>query len=142
MTKTLVDTNILVYSVQADEGGKHDAASKAISELMDRGEMAVSVQNLVEFSRILLEKASPNVDHETVKQYVFGFMKFSAVISYSSQSVSSAISLSRQHKIHFFDALLAATMEENRITKILTEDVQDFSKVPWLEVKSPFKQKG
>jgi predicted nucleic acid-binding protein len=50
--------------------------------------------------------------------------------------------ISKQHKIHFFDSLLAATMQENGISKILTENVKDFNKIAGIEAENPFDMKG
>jgi predicted nucleic acid-binding protein len=138
MTKVLVDTNILIYSVQKGEK-KHHKAVKAMEKLADREKLAVSTQNLAEFSRVLREKAQPEVDHETVKEYLFGFMKFSTVLEYSGSTVIEAISLSKTYGIHFFDALLAATMQENGIKEILTENEKDFAKVNWINATNPFR---
>jgi len=94
----------------------------------------LSVQNLVEFSRVLSEKAS--IDKELVRQYVFDLSESSYVISYDENTVMYALMISKQNKIHFFDALLAATMQENGITKILTENTKDFRKIAGIEAEN------
>ena len=138
MNKVLVDSNILIYSVQKEEK-KHPKAVESIEKLVNKKKMAVSVQNLVEFSRVLREKAQPAVDHETVKEYLFGFMKFSTVLEYSGNTAVEALSLSKLYGIHFFDALLAATMQENGTKEILTENEKDFAKVKWIKATNPFQ---
>lgn len=138
MSKVLVDTNVLIYSVQKGEK-RHKNAVETIEKLVNEKRMCVSVQNLVEFSRVLREKAQPGVDHETVKEYLFGFMKHSTVLEYSGGTVVEALSVSKAYGIHFFDALLAATMQENGIREILTENEKDFEKVKWMKATNPFK---
>jgi predicted nucleic acid-binding protein len=36
-------------------------------------------------------------------------------------------------------ALIAATMQENNLKTIYTENIADFKKVPWLNVVNPLK---
>ena len=124
MTKVLVDSNILIYAHQRKEKTKHPACAELVSTLVDSDNMVLSIQNLVEFSRILSEKAS--VDKELVRQYIFDLSETSKVISYTEHTVMYALMISKQYKIHFFDALLAATMQENGISRILTENTKDF----------------
>ncbi len=138
MTKVLVDTNMLIYSVQKREQ-RHKKAVETIEKLVNEKRMVISAQNLAEFSRVVREKAEPAVDHETVKEYLFGFMKFSTVLEYSGTTVIGAVSLSKTYGIHFFDALLAATMQENGVKEILTENEKDFAKVKWMKATNPFK---
>jgi predicted nucleic acid-binding protein len=78
---------------------------------------------------------------EMVRQYVFDLAESSTVIAYNEHTVMDALMLSKQHKIHFFDALLAATMQENGISEILTENTEDFKKIKWLTVRNPIKEK-
>jgi predicted nucleic acid-binding protein len=141
MTKTLVDTNILVYAHQKGEPDKHAICSRTVNGLIDSDEIVLSVQNIAELSRVLGEKAVPSVDMEMVRQYVFDLAESSTVIAYNEHTVMDALMLSKQHKIHFFDALLAATMQENGISEILTENTEDFKKIKWLTVRNPIKEK-
>jgi len=140
MTKLFVDSNILIYFAQAEEEEKHHIANKFIDELTEKGEMCISVQNLAEFSRVMTEKAPKKLDFDEVNEFVARFSKFSQVLSYSSSTVILANSLAKKHKIHFFDALLAATMKENSVFEILTENVSDFNKVKGIKARNPFEK--
>lgn len=139
MTKILVDSNILIYAHQRGEKEKHERCAEVVGSLIDSDVMCLSVQNLVEFSRVLSEKAS--VDKDLVRQFVFDLSESSHVIGYDENTVISALMISKQYQIHFFDALLAATMQENGISKILTENLKDFKKVAGIEAENPFDKK-
>jgi len=43
-----------------------------------------------------------------------------------------------KHEIHLWDAVIAACMKENDITEIVTEDKEDFKKIPDIKVTMPF----
>ena len=139
MTKSLVDSNILIYSVQATAGKRHEIASKFISSKIDSDSFIISAQNLAEFSRILLEKSEISIDSDVVYKYAEGLAAFATVLEYTCNDVLSAIEISKEYKIHFFDALLVATMKQNNIGEIVTENTKDFLKIPGLIVTNPFK---
>lgn len=139
MAKVLVDSNILVYSVQREAREKHEISSTIIAELTASQNMCISIQNLAEFSRIVLEKTSPPLNPESAAGYVVDFSRFSSTLQYTGKTILSAISISSRYHVHFFDALLAATMQENSIEEIITENGGDFSKIPWIKARNPFK---
>lgn len=139
MTNVLVDTNVLVYSVQANAMGRHIIAKEALWALIEAKRMAISTQNLAEFSRVALEKISPVMTVEEVTLSLSGFSKFSSVLAYTDATILKAVSISHKYGVHFFDALIAATMQENGIEEILTENTEDFSKIPWINARNPFK---
>ena len=59
------------------------------------------------------------------------------VLNYNAQTIKSAIGISSKHGIHYWDALLAATMKENNVFSIYTENEKDFKKIPWLKTINP-----
>ena len=138
MTNSLVDTNILIYSIDSRDD-KHETSVLAIQKLVEAGDLVISSQNLAELSRVLLEKVDPPQKHEDVMKYLFKFKTLGRVIHYKSDTVVDAVNVSKQYKIHFFDALLVATMQENNISDIITENTKDFRKIKWLDVKNPFE---
>ena len=60
------------------------------------------------------------------------------VIGFNANTVISAIDINMRYGIHYWDALLAATMRENNIFRIYTEN-GDFESIPWLKVTNPFE---
>ncbi len=139
MTKILVDTNILIYSVLESDEKKHRIANDIVKDLVRSEEFVLSSQNLAEFCRVLLEKNKPRVESFELRNLVLGFLRFSSFISYSEMTVLEALSSCDEYKVNFFDALLIASMKENGIVNIMTENVSDFSRVPWLKVINPFE---
>ena len=139
MTKTLVDTNILIYSLHKNEGKKHEISSELIGQLIDRNEITLSIQNLVEFSRVMSDKSVPSIDKEIIRQNILEFSVGAYIIYYNVNTIGNALTIAKNHGIHFFDALLAATMEENFISEIITENEKDFKRIPGLKVVNPFK---
>ena len=137
--KTLVDSNILVYAFDKSDEKKHNIAKSVIESLCNSNEGVLSVQNLSEFARCS-EKSKSNIAYSAIKHYIIQFIKTFQIISYNEKTVIAALQISSDYKIHFFDALLAATMEENSVSEIITENEKDFSKIPWIKVINPFRK--
>lgn len=139
MTNALVDTNVLIYSVDALDV-KHEIAVSLVQELATKRQLVISSQNLAELSRVLLDKVNPRQKHEDVIKYLFKFRTIGTIISYEAETVISAVDISNKYNVHFFDALIVATMQKHGISKIFTENIEDFKKVDWIEVVNPFEK--
>jgi predicted nucleic acid-binding protein len=136
----LIDTNILCYALDAGEPEKRKAAAGLLSRCW-RSEitLAVSVQNLAEFSVVMTEKVRHPVPDAVVTRFINDIVSFDGwtVIGYDPGMIRDAIALRRTYSLHFWDALLAATMKQHHIGTIYTEDLH-FKKVPWITVIDPF----
>ncbi len=134
----LIDTNVLVYAYETEYASKREKTIELLYKCFRKKiKLAVSNQNLAEFvsvvtrkGKLSLEQAKVNVDDILNSD---GFVK----INYSSSTVLSAIAVAEEHKMSFWDALLAATMKENGIFNIYTENTKDF-KMKWIDAVNPF----
>lgn len=134
----LVDSNILVYYFDASETAKHKIAKQLIDKCF-RGEekFAVSSQNLSEFfsattrKKLLAKKGAIEIISKIID--FTNWIK----IDFSHKTVLDAAVLSEEHNMPYWDSLLAATMRENRIFSLYTENAKDF-RLPWLNAVNPF----
>lgn len=137
----LIDTNILVYAYDESEVKKHKICKRLIDECWRvREKYSISIQNLSEFYVVITKKVEKPVPMETAKEIIGDIIEFQnwAVINYDVHTILSAIELNREYEVHYWDALIAATMRENNIFCIYTED-GDFKSIPWLKVINPFE---
>ncbi len=139
MSKILVDTNLLVYAATEPDAVKHQKATAALSQLTRNQEFCVSAQNLAEFCQVMANKVKPAQSIVQITQWVRIFRKNGEVLHYTGASVLSALAISQNEGIHFFDALLVATMREHDVDEIWSEDEAHFKKVRGLKVKNPLK---
>jgi len=142
MTSVLVDTCILVYAYEKSDMEKHMAAKEIVRVLLEEGNAVVSVQNLAEFSRVLSEKSKTPVSYSETRKHVSEIASAFNVISYGATTVDAALSICSGGGTHFFNALLAATAEENGIYEIITENVNDFKGMHSIKATSPFAKKS
>ena len=142
MTKALIDSNILVYATDNRDKHKHEVSTELLEKAINKGDGVVSTQNLVEFARVITEKIERPVDIEKTREIIMELSDSMEIITYDQKTIAEALHFAARYKLHFFDALLVATMEENFIKEIITENDRDFKGISWLKVNNPFKQTG
>ena len=134
----LLDTNILVYASEQEESIKNKKTKELVNKCW-QGEdnFAVSAQNLAEFVFVSTRKAK--LDFNQAKIFAWYIIEFEGFkkINYSAKTILSAIDIAIEFKMFFWDSLLAATMKENGIFNIYTENEKDF-KMPWINAVNPF----
>lgn len=140
---SLVDTNMLVYAIDPSNGFKHEIANELLESLLfEEGRLAVSTQILSEtlnvFTLAKMETAGVNFDDVyTILSDVIALSKVPKLVV-SPQTILKAAKLHVRFGVDFYDALIAATMKENGITTIYSED-KEFEKIDGIKVMNPFK---
>ncbi|MDD5472578.1 MAG: PIN domain-containing protein [Candidatus Methanoperedens sp.] len=140
---SLIDTNLLSYVFDESEPEKKIICKDLTAECWKgKQKYAVSVQNLSEFYVVVTKKIQHPIPEKVAKRFIELILDFQGwhVLSISASTIASAIDISNKYKIHYWDALLAATMRENKVFSIYTED-SDFGKIPWLKAINPFELK-
>lgn len=133
----LIDTNILVYAYEKADSIKKEKAKNLLDEcLTGTKEYAISNQNLAEFVWVSTGKGKLNI--EEAKNFLIKATQFLGFkkINYSAKTVASALDIVQEFKTSFWDSLLVATMKENGIFNIYTENTKDF-KMPWIKAVNP-----
>lgn len=137
----LIDSNLLSYVFDDSEPEKRRICAEMVAECWKRKrDFAVSVQNLSEFYVVVTEKIENPIPANLAKRFIELIIEFQGwhVLNYNENTIKSAIDISTEYSIHYWDALLAATMRENNVFCIHTENENDFKKIPWIKVLNPF----
>ena len=142
--EALIDTNILGYVFDADVPTKR-AVSRDLLARCWNGEVtfAVSVQNLAEFAVIVTEKVASPMPESVVRSFIETILNFDGwkVISYRGSTIQDALDIKEKYGLHFWDALIVATMQEHGIQQIYTED-RGFAKIPWCIPVNPYERRA
>lgn len=138
--KFFVDSNILIYYHDNTEKEKHEKAKQFVSEkIMEKG-FFLSNQIIAEFYFHITTKKELPLSFSKAREILIDFIISGVnIVSYSPLTVVEATRLQEEFKIHFWDALIVATMKEQNIEAIYTENVNDFKKIPWIRAKNPLK---
>jgi len=137
----LIDSNILIYAIDNSDTRKHEIALEILEDCFGRNEIwAISYQNLAELSAVIINKIHNKNDLENARKLIKDIIlvKNFKKIKYTGRTIIHAIELNQKDNIEFWDALIAATMLENKIFNIYTENTKDFSNVPGIKAINPF----
>jgi len=139
---SLIDSNILIYAYDLSEKTKNPIANKILKEAMEQKyEISLSTQNLSEFYFNATQKINPPIPKSEAAEIMKELTSFDNfhILKINSSTILKAINISIEYNLHYWDALIAATMQENSVFTIITENDKDFKKILWLTVKNPFK---
>ena len=130
----LVDTNILVYSV--NKGSPFYASSREILEeaLSEGVHLVVAHQNLIEFIAVLTRGYKISV-REALKDAGVFASRFET-ISPLHTTLETYMNLARKINgpVYPFDLYLIATMRDNGVERIVTANAKDFRGVGLQEI--------
>jgi predicted nucleic acid-binding protein len=139
----LVDTNVLLRSVQHRSPSYRQARS-AILRLLHREErLRIFPQNLVEFWSVATLPAQNNGLRLSLPQAEWHLSRLESVFTLINDTPDvyhERHNLVRTHGIagvHVHEARLVAAMNVHAITSILTFDVDDFKRYPGIRVLHP-----
>src|SRR3989344_5385734 len=136
----LIDTNILIYAYDNSEKEKHEIAKNILAKAWkEKVTYALSTQNLSELFVNVTKKIQNPVPVNEVEEDILSIISFPnfKILTIKPKTVVKAIEISSKFKLSYWDSLLVAVMYENDIDTIITENEQDFKKIPWLEVINP-----
>lgn len=133
------DTNILVYAFDTDEPKKRAICAPLVEGVSEGGFGIVTNQITAEFYNVLTRKQK--VPAETAGRLVSKFIQSPnwIKVNYTHETVERAIFLSSAFSVSIWDALVAATMLENNLSKIYTENTRDFRKIPGIKAVNPMR---
>jgi predicted nucleic acid-binding protein len=117
----LLDTNILVYAYDTSEKDKRSVCREFVRGCLEGEEKyAVSIQNLSEFYVVVTGKIENPLPPEVAEKRIEGMIEYTGWVKIKPDvdTISHATKVSRKYRIHYWDALLAATMKESGISKI------------------------
>jgi predicted nucleic acid-binding protein len=137
----LLDTNVLVYAFDKSETQKHEKAKKIIEACLAQKErFYISTQNISEFYHVITRYVEKPVSKPEARRLCEKFIFFSGFVKISptTHALLEAMEINAETGVGYWDALIAATMIENGITSIITENGKDFRKILGLVVSNPF----
>ncbi len=136
------DTNIIVYAYDVSDEEKKSACKKLLSAVFGAQSIGVvSNQILAEVFYVLTTRIAKPLNAATAKAIILTFLKSDnwLKINYNEKTLEKAIETIVNIKLDLWDALIAETMKENGINKIITENEKDFRKIPGIKIINPFR---
>ena len=137
----LIDSTILVYAYDPTDQRKYAIAKSLLEKCWKRErKFAISTQNLAEFFVVITQKVAHPLSVVEAEQVITDICAFSQwkILQYNIHTLQSAIRLHKNKQKHFWDALIVATMRQEGITHIYTENEKDFTLFENITVVNPF----
>lgn len=134
-----LDTNILVYAVDAHEGCKREAATRII-EAAVRLDCPLALQAVGEFYVAAASKLKLGAKDAATRaaQLIAGFDTF----GYSVHAVRAALEEAPRGRFSYWDSVLLASAAEAGCTTIFSEDMADGARFGSIVVANPFRHDG
>lgn len=136
----LIDTNILIYAINADSP-KHRLAQKFLRDNLSNLEIAH--QNILEAIRVLThQKFSRPMKLRDALAAIMAISDSSRIVTPNQSTFYLTVDLIKTHALtgnRIFDAYLAATALSNSIDIIATDNTRDMQKFTQVSIINPFK---
>lgn len=137
MARSLVDTNILIYSRDLNEPAKRTRDIEVTDQLGVGGELVLSAQCLNEFSSASLRRGTSVTD---VRVAVSVWHDLGDVLPLTGSATTAALAAVERYRLSFWDALIWATARDAGVSVVLSEDFQDGREIEGVRFVNPFKQ--
>ncbi len=133
-----VDTNVLVYRRDANQGEKQARARAWMERLWARRIGRLSFQVLQEYYVTVTAKLSPGLDSESARSDVRSLLSWHP-ITIDRRVMEGAWVIQDHYRLSWWDALIVAAAQVADCRFLLTEDLQDGQELGEVRVVSPFK---
>jgi predicted nucleic acid-binding protein len=134
--RSFIDTNVLVYTDDAEAPSKRDRALGLYGDLRHSRRGVLSTQVLQEYFVSATRKLGVPVDLARRKTELFGRLD---VVALGVADVLGAIDLHRLHRLAFWDALILRAALASGCRRLYSEDLQEGWRIDGLVVVNPFR---
>ena len=130
-----LDTNVLVYAMDRDAGGRHKLAMEIVDRAIN-SDCVLVLQALCEFYAAVTAKAK--MPRREAEAQIHDWIELFPVASATSKSLTKALRAVREHNLSFWDATLWAVASEAGVTLLLSEDFQHDRVLDGIQFCNPF----
>lgn len=134
--KAFVDTNVFVYAVDASSPAKRIRAQSLLADLADS--IVISTQVLLEFYVTATRKLAKPLSPEDAERRVHE-LSGTDVVEVTVPLVRTAITLSREHRLSLWDALIVESARARGCRRLFSEDFQHGREFGNVRVENPFR---
>ena len=139
-SRTLIDTNILVYRYDKRSPDKQAIASDVLRDGMDKGTARIPHQAIVEFVAATTRGRPEErlLDAAVARREAEEFMAQCPILYPNEAVLRTALRGAAAYRLSWFDAHLWAYAEVNGIEELLSEDFQHGRMYGTVTVRNPF----
>ncbi len=134
-SKTFIDTNIFVYSLDKANPEKQQQARSLLTAVKNSGTGVISTQILQEFYVVSTGKL--NIDKSLAKRITLSLANFD-LITVDKTIIKIAIDCADNNNISFWDALVISSAAAGGCKSVWTEDLSHNQVINGVRVENPF----
>jgi predicted nucleic acid-binding protein len=135
MTRFSLDADVLLYAADRAAGARHDRALEILDRAVRR-DCVLTLQALAEFFHVVTRRAMV-ARTEAASQLRDWTAEFPTV-SADSGALWTALELTIERRVAWWDALLLATAERHGCTTLLSEDMPEGARFGRVTILDPF----
>ncbi len=135
----LVDSNILVYTLDVRDPDKRQRAKEVIRRVALSGSAALPVQSLSELSNVCLRKLEPALKPHEVRREIEKLYTAFKVIPLTAPVVMEALRGVYEHQFSYYDAQIWATARLAQMPVVLSEDFHSGATLDGVSFLNPFE---
>ena len=133
-----LDTNIFVYSFDAQQATKARKAALLIQRAVDTGAGVISYQVVQEFFNVAFRRFSPTMTGAEAEEYLSIVFRPLLAVHSSPALYFAALRIKSQNRIGWYDSLMIAAALESGCDILYSEDLQHGQKIDDLRIQNPF----
>lgn len=137
----LIDTNLLIYPLDARDPKKQKKTAEVLLRLAQEGRAALPVQALSEIASVALRRLSPPLEAEPVRLEIERLMLAFPVLPLTAPVVLEALRGVAQHRLSYYDAQVWATARLYQVPVVLSEDFAMGAVLEGVRFVNPLVQK-
>jgi predicted nucleic acid-binding protein len=134
----MLDTNVLVYAIDARDPAKQATAQEAIRTLAENGRGMLCAQVLGEYFRVVTQRIEPTLTKEVAERRLLTLSLSFPVFDTTMESIRDGARLASQFSLGFWDAVIVSVAKANGASVLLTEDHIDNRVVEGVRYLNPF----
>jgi predicted nucleic acid-binding protein len=134
--RLFVDTNILIYALDPDEGQKRTLSADLLRQTISSHTLTLSPQSLNECYRVLTKRRKL-MPVEAARSYVRVLAPW-AIAPFDAATTERAWAVQDKAKLGWWDSLMVAAALRAECRLFVTEDMQDGALIDGMRIANPF----
>ncbi len=133
-----IDTNILVYTFDAEHAEKRTRAQAIVQSALRTGNGVISFQVVQEFLNVATRKFQEPMTPPAALRYLDRVLDPLCTVMSSIALYERTLDLQERWRFGFYDSLIVGAALEARCATLYSEDLQHGQKIETLSVVNPF----
>jgi predicted nucleic acid-binding protein len=134
----MLDSNVLVYSVDSSEPEKQRVAQRVLAELRESNRGAICTQVLGEYFRVSTRKIQAPLARAQAERSLTLFSSAFPVFETTLDVILDGARASGLHQLYIWDAVIWATARLNGMRYLLSEDMGNGRNIEGVTIINPF----